>query len=47
MLVFGAPVLDEAEFYDVLNTLRSGWIGTGPKAAAFEADSKRPITKPS
>jgi len=37
MLLFGAPALDEAEFNEVLDTLRSGWIGTGPKTAAFEA----------
>lgn len=37
MLLFGAPALDEAEFSEVLDTLRSGWIGTGPKTAAFEA----------
>ena len=37
MLVFGAPVLDAAEANEVLDTMRSGWIGTGPKTAAFEA----------
>jgi dTDP-4-amino-4,6-dideoxygalactose transaminase len=36
MLLFGAPALGEAEFEEVLDTLRSGWIGTGPKAARFE-----------
>ncbi|MEZ5317448.1 MAG: DegT/DnrJ/EryC1/StrS family aminotransferase [Vicinamibacterales bacterium] len=38
MLVFGAPVLDSAEAAEVLDTLQSGWIGTGPKTAAFEAE---------
>lgn len=38
MLVFGGPVLDEAEFDEVLDTLRSGWIGTGPKTIAFEEE---------
>jgi hypothetical protein len=37
MLLFGAPALDEAEFNAVLDTLHSGWIGTGPKTAAHEA----------
>jgi dTDP-4-amino-4,6-dideoxygalactose transaminase len=38
MLVFGAPALDQEEYDEVLNTLRSGWIGTGPKTASFESD---------
>jgi dTDP-4-amino-4,6-dideoxygalactose transaminase len=36
MLVFGAPTLDDSEFSEVLDTLRSGWIGTGQKTQAFE-----------
>jgi dTDP-4-amino-4,6-dideoxygalactose transaminase len=35
-LVFGSPLLLEAEIDEVVATLRSGWIGTGPRAAAFE-----------
>jgi dTDP-4-amino-4,6-dideoxygalactose transaminase len=41
MLVFGAPALDDAEYEEVLDTLRSGWIGTGPKTARFEAEFAR------
>ncbi|MHB8743869.1 MAG: DegT/DnrJ/EryC1/StrS family aminotransferase [Sulfuricaulis sp.] len=37
-LVFGAPALGEAEIDEVLASLRSGWLGTGPKVARFEAD---------
>ncbi len=37
-LVFGAPALDEAEIQEVVATLRSGWIGTGPRVARFEQD---------
>ena len=37
-LVFGAPALGEAEIAEVVDTLRSGWIGTGPRVAHFEAD---------
>ncbi|MFQ5845621.1 MAG: DegT/DnrJ/EryC1/StrS family aminotransferase, partial [Planctomycetota bacterium] len=37
MLVFGAPDLEEPEIDEVLATLRSGWIGTGPRVARFEA----------
>jgi dTDP-4-amino-4,6-dideoxygalactose transaminase len=36
-LVFGAPALGEAEIAEVVETLRSGWIGTGPRVARFEA----------
>ncbi len=35
-LPFGAPTLDEEEIAEVVDTLRSGWIGTGPKTAALE-----------
>src|SRR5436309_12674481 len=36
-LVFGSPQLLNPEIEEVVATLRSGWIGTGPRAAAFEA----------
>ena len=35
-LVFGKPYIGEEEEREVLDTLRSGWIGTGPKALRFE-----------
>lgn len=35
-LVFGAPVIEEEEVAEVVDSLRSGWIGTGPKVARFE-----------
>ena len=35
-LAFGSPVIDEAEIDEVVATLRSGWIGTGPRVARFE-----------
>jgi dTDP-4-amino-4,6-dideoxygalactose transaminase len=37
-LVFGAPLIEEPEIEEVLKTLRSGWLGTGPKVAQFEQD---------
>jgi len=37
-LVFGAPLIGEAEIGEVVASLRSGWLGTGPKVARFEAD---------
>ena len=37
-LVFGAPAVEEAEIEDVVASMRSGWLGTGPKVARFEED---------
>ena len=36
-LVFGSPQLLQPEIDEVLDTLRSAWIGTGPRVAAFES----------
>jgi dTDP-4-amino-4,6-dideoxygalactose transaminase len=35
-LVFGRPAIEEPEIAEVVATLRSGWIGTGPRVARFE-----------
>lgn len=35
-LVFGAPFIGNAEIEEVEATLRSGWLGTGPRVARFE-----------
>jgi dTDP-4-amino-4,6-dideoxygalactose transaminase len=35
-LVFGSPQILQEDIEEVVATLRSGWIGTGPKVAAFE-----------
>ena len=35
-LVFGSPLIGEAEIAEVVDSLRSGWIGTGPKVHRFE-----------
>jgi dTDP-4-amino-4,6-dideoxygalactose transaminase len=35
-LVFGAPLIEEAEIAEVVDSLRSGWVGTGPKVQRFE-----------
>ncbi len=40
-LVFGQPIIEEEEIEEVLATLRSGWLGTGPKVAQFESDFAR------
>lgn len=36
-LVFGRPVIGEEEIAEVVDSLRSGWVGTGPKVQRFEA----------
>jgi dTDP-4-amino-4,6-dideoxygalactose transaminase len=35
-LVFGQPLIEEAEIEEVVKSLRAAWPGTGPKVAAFE-----------
>jgi dTDP-4-amino-4,6-dideoxygalactose transaminase len=35
-IVFGSPLIGEEEIAEVCATLRSGWIGTGPKVRHFE-----------
>lgn len=37
-LVFGAPLIGEAEKAEVLDCLATGWLGTGPKVARLEGD---------
>lgn len=37
-LVFGSPAIEEEEINEVVDSLRSGWLGTGPKVARFEND---------
>lgn len=36
-LVFGSPDLRDEDIDEVVDSLRSGWIGTGPKVSEFEA----------
>jgi len=35
-LVFGSPLIEEEEIEEVVDSLRSGWLSTGPKVAKFE-----------
>jgi dTDP-4-amino-4,6-dideoxygalactose transaminase len=35
-LVFGSPMIEQAEIEEVVSSLKSGWIGTGPKVHKFE-----------
>ena len=37
-LVFGASAIDDAEIQEVVSSIRSGWLGTGPKVERFEHD---------
>ena len=37
-LIFGSPLIRDAEIEEIVATLRSGWIGTGPKVAQFEKE---------
>jgi len=35
-LIFGNPLIEEEEITEVVATMKSGWLGTGPKVAKFE-----------
>jgi dTDP-4-amino-4,6-dideoxygalactose transaminase len=35
-LVFGSPQIGKEEIEEIIDSLESGWIGTGPKTAKFE-----------
>ena len=35
-LVFGKPKITKAEIKEILDTIKSGWLGTGPKTHLFE-----------
>ncbi len=37
-IVFGAPAIEQPEIDEVVDSLKSGWLGTGPKVAAFERE---------
>ena len=39
-LIFGSPLIEEDEIKEVEATLRSGWLGTGPKVTALEDQLK-------
>jgi dTDP-4-amino-4,6-dideoxygalactose transaminase len=40
-LVFASPLIEKAEIDEVVATMKSGWLGTGPKVAAFETAFKQ------
>jgi len=40
-LVFALPLIEDDEIDEVVKTLKSGWLGSGPKVAKFEDDFKQ------
>jgi dTDP-4-amino-4,6-dideoxygalactose transaminase len=40
-LVFGSPLIEQPEIDEVVGSLKSGWLGTGPKVARFEEDFRK------
>lgn len=40
-LVFGSPLVGKEEVNEVVDSLQSGWLSTGPKVGLFENDLKR------
>jgi dTDP-4-amino-4,6-dideoxygalactose transaminase len=35
-IVFGSPVIEDEEIKEVVSSMKSGWLGTGPKVHQFE-----------
>ena len=40
-LIFGSPQIHERDIIEVIASLQSGWLGTGPKVKKFEDDFKK------
>jgi len=40
-LIFGSPLILEEDIQEVIDTLKSGWIGSGPKVKYFEEGLKK------
>lgn len=40
-LVFGQPLIEQAEINEVVDSLQKAWLGTGPKVHQFEDDFKK------
>ena len=40
-LIFGSPAIEQAEIEEVVDSLKSGWLGTGPKVERFEEAFKK------
>lgn len=40
-LIFGSPLIEESDVQELVNTLRSGRLGMGPKTRCFEEEFSR------
>ena len=36
VLIFGSPLIEQAEIDEVVACMQSSWLGTGPRVAQFE-----------
>ncbi len=45
-LIFGSPLIGEEDIAEVVDTLRSGWIGMGPKTVRFEHEFAQYVGSP-
>ncbi|MCS7082301.1 MAG: DegT/DnrJ/EryC1/StrS family aminotransferase [Bacteroidetes bacterium] len=45
-LVFGSPLIEPEAIEEVVDCLRTGWLGTGPKVARFEEAFRRYVGAP-
>ena len=46
VIPFNLPTIEEDEIHEVVTTLRSGWLTTGPKTAQFESEFKTYVGSP-
>ena len=40
-IIFGSPQIRKEEIDEVVSSMKSGWLGTGPKVARFEEDFRK------
>lgn len=45
-IVFGSPAIGEEEIQEVVDSIRSGWLSTGPRVARFEELFRRYVGSP-
>ena len=45
-LVFGKPLIGQAEIDEITDTLRNAWVGTGPKVRRFEQQLEEYVGTP-
>ena len=37
-IIFGSPAIEDSEIKEIIDSLKKGWLGTGPKVDQFEKD---------